>query len=90
MGSQDITADLRTEDLALCAFLHTEGFPFSVEIRGRKAIFIFPFEDGLYGCADDYRDGVESVEPRTYAQALGHCRKLMYEALGIDRRRNGS
>lgn len=89
MGAQETTADLRTEDLALAAFLHTEEYRFSVEARGRKAYFIFPFVAGLYEAADDYRDGVAQVEPRSLIQATGHCRKLMYEALGIDRR-NGS
>jgi hypothetical protein len=90
MEAQETTADLRTDDLALAAFLHTEEYRFSVEARGRKAFFIFPFVDGLYEAADDYRDGVGQVEPRRFAQATGHCRKLMFEALGIDRRNGNS
>jgi hypothetical protein len=89
MGTQETTADLRTDDLAMAAFLHMEEYRFNVEARGRKAYFIFPFVDGLYEAADDYRDGVAEVEPRRFTQATGHCRKLMFEALGIDRR-NGS
>jgi hypothetical protein len=90
MEAQETTADLRTDDLALAAFLHVEEYRFSVEARGRKAFFIFPFADGLYESADDYRDGVAEVEPRRMVQATGHCRKMMYEALGRDPRRNGN
>jgi hypothetical protein len=91
VGPQDITADFRTDDLALSAFLHTEGYAFSVETRGRKAYFVFPFVDDLYSAVDDYRDGIAQVEPRSLIQATGHCRKMMYDALGHDpRRRNGS
>lgn len=89
MEAQETSADLRTDDLAQAAFLHTEGYAFCVETRGRKAYFIFRFADGLYEAADDYRDGVAEVEPRRLVQAVGHCRKLMYEALGTGRR-NGS
>jgi hypothetical protein len=82
-------ADFRTDDLAMAAFLHCEGYVFTVEALGRKAWFIFAPVDGLETCVDDYRDGVAEVEPRTFAQATGHCRRKMYDALGISRR-NGT
>jgi hypothetical protein len=90
MEAQETTADLRTDDLAQAAFLHTEEFRFTVETRGRKAYFVFPFAVGLFEAADDYRDGVAEVEPRSLARALGHCRKVMYEALGSERRNGAS
>jgi hypothetical protein len=84
--TQEHSADFRTDDLAMAAFLHTEGYTFTVEAFGRKGWFIFRAVDGLEACVDDYRDGVAEVEPRTFAQATGHCRKVLYDALGIGRK----
>lgn len=86
MSAQEVQPRFRTDDLALAAVLHIEDFRFNVEARGRKAIFIFESCDDLQGIVDDYHDGVHQCEPRSLAQAMGHCRKLMYEALGIGRR----
>lgn len=89
MGTQERQptqpADFRTDDLAMAAFLHTEGYAFNVEARGRKGWFIFRAVAGLEEACDDYRDGVAEVEPKTFAQATGHCRRVLYDALGIGR-----
>lgn len=88
--AQEQRADFRTDDLALAAYLHSEGYAFSVETHGRKGWWIFGEVDGLYGCVDDYHDGMVEVEPKRYTQATGHCRKVLYDALGISRRNGKS
>lgn len=86
MAPQEVQPRFRTDDLALAAVLHLEEYRFSVEAVGRKAFFIFESCDDLQEVVADYHDGVHQCEPRSLAQAFGHCRKVMYDALGIGRR----
>lgn len=78
----------RTDDLALAAALHAEGFRLlAVEAVGRKAFFIFNSEGEMVAFVEDYHDGGVEVEPRRLLQAAAHCRNKMFDALDAARPR---
>lgn len=78
----------RTDDLALAAALHAEGFSLvSVETVGKKAYFIFVSERDIVVFVEDYHDGNVEVEPRRLLQAAAHCRNIMFAALDAARPR---
>lgn len=82
------TPHFRTDDLALAATLHAEGFSLlTVEAVGRKAFFIFVSEGEIIALIEDYHDGGVEVEPRRLLQAAAHCRNKMFDALDAARPR---
>lgn len=84
-----------THDLALCAYLKTQGFgylridvvepPRWDEKRKRqtsgRATMVFEDTDGLRDTVMDYETGNASVEPREFQQAVGWARGRLLDAI---------
>lgn len=82
----------QTDDVALAAYLRTEGFNCSGfnerRVGGGKRIADFVYRDSarLNACWDRYERGEARVEPRTFALAFRAVRDDLFAFLGSARR----
>jgi hypothetical protein len=76
-------SEYRTSDLALCAFLHLEGFGFKEIVRINEQRAEMVFEDGteLRDAVMDYQTGNASVEPREFQRKVGWVRGQLLDAV---------
>lgn len=75
--------EYKTSDMALCAYLHVEGFGHTrIEaIDEKRAVMVF--EDGpeLDDAVQEYRTGNAEVEPREFQRKIGWVRGLLLDAV---------
>lgn len=80
-------SDFHTSDLALCAYLHLEGFGHSriERVDDKRAEMVFEDGDDLHGAVEEYRTGNATVEPREFMRKVGWTRGLLLDAVKAGR-----
>lgn len=73
---------IRTDDLALATTLRMYGFePDWLELKGRKALWLFAIDEELRDLIRQYQAGEARVEPRTYNKMLRETRRELFDFL---------
>lgn len=77
------TSEYRTSDLALCAFLHLEGFGFEriEKVDAKRAEMVFADGEELRDAVMDYQTGNASVEPREFQRKISWVRGHLLDAV---------
>lgn len=80
--------ELKTDDLAMAAFLHLEGHNHrEIRMRDRRsAEWIFDSDGKLRECAETYQRGDALVEPLAFNRTLRQVRDELYHFLRNHRR----
>jgi hypothetical protein len=75
--------DFKTSDLALCAYLHIEGYGHTriERIDEKRAEMVFSDGDGLRDAVAEYQTGNAEVEPREYQRKIGWIRGLLLDCV---------
>lgn len=76
-------SEYRTSDLALCAYLKSEGFGYTriEKVAETRAEMIFEDGDDLRNAVMDYQTGNAKVEPREFQQNVGWVRGRLLDAV---------
>jgi len=76
-------SEYRTSDLALCGYLHLEGFGHVriEKVADRRAEMVFEDGDGLRDAVMDYQTGNASVEPREFMRKIGWVRGRLLDTV---------
>lgn len=76
-------SEYRTSDLALCAYLHLEGYGHSriERVDEKRAEMVFSDGDGLRDAVMEYQTGNATVEPREFQRRIGWCRGLLLDSV---------
>jgi hypothetical protein len=76
-------SEYRTSDLALCSYLHLEGYGHNrvQRVDEKRAEMVFQDGDGLRDAVQEYLTGNASVEPREMMRKVGWCRGLLLDCV---------
>lgn len=79
---QEPDQEFKTKDMALSAFLLTEGYPFlRCEKAGRGvAAMVFDCDDDLGSAVEEYNSGMAKVEPRAFVAKVAWVRGKLRDA----------
>lgn len=76
-------AQYRTSDLALCAYLHLEGFGHILieRVAEKRAEMLFQDGNDLKEAVREYSTGFATVEPREFMRKVAWVRGLLLDAV---------
>jgi hypothetical protein len=78
-----MATEYRTSDLALCAYLHIEGFGHTriERLDDKRAEMVFEDGDALQEVVSEYKTGNGDVEPREFQRKVGWVRGLLLDTV---------